>query len=259
MNKFFKSLPKLVILVALASSVASLQLTAILKAREDMKKVLQDGADLSKEVNSANKNERILSLVHGTAKELNDQMGKKNPSPSARNLTPGKPRFLLQSSFDKKQEKKAKVVRKEEKKVNSRESSRPARSLKQVADKDSIVVQYEPVKKAKKDNIKNKGKGFFKNDKEASKVKATKDDKKKQDRKLACKNCKKAKKAHKAHKKHKKAHKKAHKKHKKVHKAHKKAHKNRNLKSKKERNLMQLPSVNEFLGNEMRKYNRSGY
>lgn len=286
MNRLSLSLSKLALLLALASALSALQLTAILKAREEMKKVLNGGLDITKDLKSAQKNERILSLVHGTANELNEQMGKRNPSPSARNLTPAKPRFLTQTSASTKTLKREKVEKTSKKVLmNKKGAGFSPRFLKRVTDKDSIVVQYEP---AKKENIKSKGKSFFKDEKSVRKLKNTKSNDKKSKaqpspRKLVSdkKSSKatpstparklqlQAKRAHKNshikhHKKHhKKSHKKHHKKHhkkahRKAHKAHK-AHKSRNLKEKKERKLMQLPSVNEFLGNEMKRFNRRGY
>jgi hypothetical protein len=273
MNLLCKSLSKLVIVVVLIASISSLQLTAILKAREEMKQVLSGKTDISKDVKGLKKNERILSLVHGTAQSLNEQMGKQRPTPAARNLTPAKPRFLTQTKAlkSKKEEKKTKVGRKAvdvkkniDKKIQKKDKKSSAyspRFLKQVADKDSIVVHYEPAKSKKKDSPKKKGGDIFKKSEGARNLKLLKDDYKtqsKKDRKLNH-GSKSAKKHHK--KAHKKSHKKAHKKaHKKVHKkAHKKAHKSRNLKEKKERNLLQLPSVNEFLGSQMKQYNRGGY
>ena len=252
------SVSKLIVVLALASALPCMQLTAMLQVKKEMKQVIGNMQAPPKDAPALKKNERILSLTHGTADSLNKKMGLQASVPSARNLTPARPRFLAQTKPTKAQvdkkamkkdtgvDKKKKAVARKLAKKSEKSVAKKPRFLKQKADKDSIVVQYEPAKK--KAEVAKKDADFFVKNRNARKLSS---------------HGKKSKKAHKSNK-HRKA-KKAHKAHKakKAKKSHKKAHKARNLQEnknkKKERNLMQLPSVNEFLGKQMKKYRGGGY
>ena len=197
MKLYIGSLSKLAVIMALTVAMSSMNLTSVLNARKEMDEILKGKMPVGEGIDTPKKNERVLSLVHGTARSLDRELGKVNPSPIARNLTPVKPRYLEQiepksnsnNEINKKtktqrkiigklsQEKSKKETGKADRMLNKKGTGFSPRFLKQMADKDSIVVHYEPAKKVKKDqqntDVKKKGKDFFKSGAVARKLKVS--------------------------------------------------------------------------------------